>query len=82
MFYNSKFILSWKVMFSKWTQSSARHNVTPSSDISTRHAVGLYWVPGHAGVRGNEITDELARGGSVLGFLGPEPGLAVPRQDI
>jgi len=23
------------------------------NDISTRHAVGLYWVPGHAGVRGN-----------------------------
>jgi hypothetical protein len=23
-------------------------------DISARHAVGLYWVPGHGGVRGNE----------------------------
>jgi ribonuclease HI len=23
------------------------------NDISTRHAVGLYWVPGHTGVRGN-----------------------------
>jgi len=23
------------------------------NDISTRDAVGLYWVPGHAGVRGN-----------------------------
>jgi ribonuclease HI len=23
------------------------------NDISTWHAVGLYWVPGHAGVRGN-----------------------------
>ena len=30
------------------------------NDISTRHAVRLYWVPGHAGVRGNEITDKLA----------------------
>jgi len=29
------------------------------NDISTRHAVGLYWVPGHAGVRGNEINDKL-----------------------
>ena len=50
--------------------------------ISTQHAVGLYWVPGHAGVRGNEIADELTRGGSVLGFLGPEPALGVSRQDI
>jgi ribonuclease HI len=27
-------------------------------------AMGLYWVPGHAGVRGNEIADGLARCGS------------------
>jgi ribonuclease HI len=35
------------------------------NDISALHAVGLYWVPGHAGVWGNEIADELARCGSV-----------------
>ena len=52
------------------------------NDISTRHSVGLYWVAGHAGVRGNEIADKLARGGSVLGFLGPEPALGASRQDI
>jgi len=51
-------------------------------DISTRHAVGMYWVPGHAGVRGNEIADELARDGCALKFVGPEPGLGVSRQDI
>ena len=44
--------------------------------------MGLYWVSGHAGVRGKEIANELARGGSVLGFLGPEPTLGVPRRDI
>jgi ribonuclease HI len=49
------------------------------NDISARHVVGLYWVPGHAGVRGNEIADELARAGSGLGFLGPEPAFGVPR---
>jgi len=52
------------------------------NDISTRYAVGLYWVPGHAGIRGNEIAVELARGGSILGFLGPEPALGVSRRDI
>jgi ribonuclease HI len=52
------------------------------NDISTRHAVGLFWVPGHAGVRGNGIADELARGGSAQRFVGPEPVLGVSRQNI
>ena len=51
------------------------------NDISARHAVGLFWVPGRAGVRRNEIADELARSGSVLKFIGPEPALGVSRQD-
>jgi hypothetical protein len=50
-------------------------------NISTRHAVGLYWVPRHAGVRGNEITDKLARGSSGQRFVGPEPFLGVSRQN-
>jgi ribonuclease HI len=49
------------------------------NDISTLYAVGLFWVPGHAGVHGNEIADGLARDGSVMGFLGPEPALGVSR---
>ena len=39
------------------------------------HIVGPYWVPGHAGVRGNEITDMLARDGAVQKFIGPQPCL-------
>ena len=52
------------------------------NDICTRHAVELYWVPGHAGIRINEIADELARGGSAMGFLGRQPALGVSRRDI
>jgi len=52
------------------------------NDISTRHAVGLYWVPEHARVRGNEIADRLARSGSVQRFVGPEPFLGVSRQSV
>ena len=52
------------------------------NDISTYHSVGLFWVPGHSGIRGNEIADELAREGSVHHFVGPEPALGVSRQNI
>ena len=43
--------------------------------------MGLYRVPGHAEVRGNEIADELARRVSVQRFVGPEPFLGVSRQN-
>jgi ribonuclease HI len=52
------------------------------NDISTRHTVGLYWVPGHTRVRGNEMADKLARDGSVQRFDGPDPVLGVSRQNI
>ena len=48
----------------------------------TRHAVGLYRVPGHAGVRGNEIADMLAVDGSAIKFVRAEPALGDSRQDI
>jgi hypothetical protein len=52
------------------------------NDIFSWHVVGLYWVPGHAGISGNEIADELAREDSALTFVGPEPALGVPKQGI
>ena len=42
---------------------------------STQHTVGLYWVPGHAAVQGNKITDKLTRGSSAQKFVGPELSL-------
>jgi ribonuclease HI len=52
------------------------------NDISALHVVGLYWVPGYAGVGSNEIANGLTRGGSTLGFPGPKPALGVSRRDI
>jgi ribonuclease HI len=52
------------------------------NDIFIRHSLGFYWVPGHAGVRGNKITDELGMCGSAPRFIGPEPALRVSRQDL
>jgi ribonuclease HI len=53
-----------------------------AENISTWHAVGLYWVPGHAGMRGNETADGLTRNGSASDFVGPEPALGISRQDF
>ena len=53
------------------TSPSVRQWQKALNDISARHAVGLLWVPAHAGVRGEEIADALARDGSVLRFVGP-----------
>jgi hypothetical protein len=50
--------------------------------ISTWHAVGLYCVPGQAGLRGSEIADELPRGGSAVKFVQPELAFGFSRQDL
>jgi len=46
--------------------------------LGTSHRVELRWVPGHEGVYGNELADELAREGSSSIPIGPEPFLPLP----
>jgi ribonuclease HI len=58
--------------------ASVRHCQKTLNVISTRHTAGLYSVPGHAGVRGNEIADKLTEGGSVQKFTETEPSLGGP----
>lgn len=41
--------------------------------LCTKNTVVLCWVPGHSGIEGNEIADELARAGSTSDLIGPEP---------
>jgi len=44
--------------------------------------VGLFWVAGHSGVQENETANKPTRNGTVQKFVGPEPALGVPRQNI
>jgi hypothetical protein len=46
------------------------------------HTVGLFWVPGHSGVQGNEATNKLAKDRTVQLFVGPEPNFWLSRQNI
>jgi len=41
--------------------------------LGQHNAVQLIWVPGHAGVEGNEYSDQLARQASQSRVYGPEP---------
>jgi len=65
----------------KTTSPLVRQCQQELNDISARHAVRLYWVPGHTGVRGNEIADGLARSSSGQWFIGPEPCFGVSRKN-
>ena len=52
------------------------------NDISARRAVRLILVPGHAGVKGDEIAGRFARGDSAQRFVGPEHFLGVSVQKM
>jgi hypothetical protein len=52
------------------------------NDTFSHHTVGLFWVAGHSRVQGNETANKLTRNGTVQKFVGPEPALGVPRQNI
>lgn len=41
--------------------------------LSEGNKVNLTWIPGHAGIAGNEMADALAKKGSASPFVGPEP---------
>ncbi|KAJ8971797.1 hypothetical protein NQ317_011713 [Molorchus minor] len=47
--------------------------------LATNNRVKLRWIPGRSGLEGNERADLLARLGSELGPVGPEPLVAISK---
>ncbi|KAJ8913420.1 hypothetical protein NQ315_017163 [Exocentrus adspersus] len=43
------------------------------SRVGRTNGLTLVWIPGHVGLKGNEVADSLARRGAALEFIGPEP---------
>ncbi|KAJ8918840.1 hypothetical protein NQ315_011126, partial [Exocentrus adspersus] len=47
------------------------------SPVGRTNRLTLVWIPGHVGLKGNEVADSLARRGAALEFIGPEPVLGL-----
>jgi hypothetical protein len=45
--------------------------------LAVHKRIQLVWVPGHVGIEGNEIADQLARQGSSPPLTGHEPALGI-----
>ena len=48
------------------------------NQLGKQNHVSIAWIPGHAGVHGNEVADYLAKSGSKSKMHGPEPIITVP----
>ena len=48
------------------------------NQLGKQNHVSIAWIPGHAGVYGNEVADYLAKSGSKSKMHGPEPFITVP----
>jgi hypothetical protein len=48
----------------EWCEDVAKATRAKMTDTAQGRCVSLYWVPGHAGVDGNEVADQAAKAGA------------------
>lgn len=51
---------------------------TALNELGKDNSVTIVWIPGHSGIKGNEIVDTLAKAGALSELTGPEPALGIP----
>jgi hypothetical protein len=64
----NNFQINWKIVW-KCHQSMVR--------LAECNRVQRIWVPGHMGIDGNEMADQLTRRGYSHPFIGPQPSLGI-----
>ena len=52
------------------------------NQLGKQNHVSIAWIPGHAGVHGNEVADYVAKSGSKSKIHGPEPFITVPNAQL
>ncbi len=52
------------------------------NEVGQRNSVRILWVPGHMGIQGNEEADQLAKEGSSVRLVGPEPAIGLATSTV